>query len=163
MVLVSVLANNIRIIIIIIYYYYSGVNGQSRHSDQDTDQPLQFQYRYNQKMAKYAQGSTRSWFFFYSSYFFSCRSGTSNGYVFYAQSSQIQDGACGSRRKIQCMLNLWVKQLSSVIDRTPCRSILAGAASLVDLVNASSGNALTSGQRDDLPPLLTLLNILIYL
>ena len=51
--------------------------------------------------------------------------------------------------KIQGMLNLWVKQLSCVINRTACRSILAGAASLVDSVNASSGDDLTSGQRDD--------------
>ena len=98
MVLVSVLANNIRIIIIIIYYYYSGVNGQSRHSDQDTDQPLQ--YRYNQKMAKYAQGSTRSWFFFYSSYFFSCRSGASSGYGFDVQ-LQLKMELAGSGRTEQ--------------------------------------------------------------
>ena len=51
--------------------------------------------------------------------------------------------------KIQCMPNLWVKQLSSVVNRTACRSIIAGAASLVDSVNASSGDALTSVQRDD--------------
>ena len=31
----------------------TGVNGQSRHSDQDTDQPLN--HRFNQKKAKYAQ------------------------------------------------------------------------------------------------------------
>ncbi len=31
----------------------TGVTGQSRRSDLDTDQPLQ--YRFNQKMAKYAQ------------------------------------------------------------------------------------------------------------
>ncbi len=47
------------------------------------------------------------------------------------------------------MLNLWVKQLSCVINRTACRSILAGAASLVGSVNALSGDALTSEQRDD--------------
>ena len=46
--------------------------------------------------------------------------------------------------KIQCMLNLRVKQLSSVINRTACRSIIAGAKSLVDSVNASSGDTLTS-------------------
>ena len=45
------------------------------------------------------------------------------------------------------MPNLWVKQLSSVVNRTACRSIIA---SLVEWVNASSGDALTSGvQRDD--------------
>ena len=47
------------------------------------------------------------------------------------------------------MLNLWVKQLSCVINRTACGSILAGAVSLVDSVNASLGDALTSEQRDD--------------
>ena len=54
--------------------------------------------------------------------------------------------------KIQCTLNLWVKRqavIMYVINRTACRSILAGAASLVDSVNASSSDALTSEQRDD--------------
>ena len=53
--------------------------------------------------------------------------------------------------KIQSVLNIWVKQLSCVINRTACRSILAGAASLVDSVNASSGDALTltSEQHDE--------------
>ena len=51
--------------------------------------------------------------------------------------------------KIQCMLNLGVKQLSSVINKTACRSIIAGAESLVDSVNALSGDALTSEQRDN--------------
>ena len=47
------------------------------------------------------------------------------------------------------MLNFWVKQLSCVINRTACRSNLAGADSFVDSVNASSGDALTSAQRDE--------------
>ena len=46
--------------------------------------------------------------------------------------------------EVQNTLNFWVKQLSCVINRTACRSILVGAASLVDSVNASSGDALTS-------------------
>ena len=41
------------------------------------------------------------------------------------------------------------KQLSCVINRAACRSILAGAVSLADSVNASLGDALTSEQRDD--------------
>ena len=51
--------------------------------------------------------------------------------------------------QIQCMLNLWVKQLSCVINRTSCRTIIAGTAALVDAVNASSRDDLTSTQRDD--------------
>ena len=47
------------------------------------------------------------------------------------------------------MLNLWVKQLSCVINRTSCRTIIAGTAALVDAVNASSRDDLTSTQRDD--------------
>ena len=39
------------------------------------------------------------------------------------------------------------KQLSCVINRTACRSIVAGAAFLVESVNVSSGDALTSEQR----------------
>ena len=48
----------------------------------------------------------------------------------------------------QNVLNFWIKQLSCVINKTACRSILAGATSLVDSVNAPSGDALTSVQCD---------------
>ena len=51
--------------------------------------------------------------------------------------------------KIQDMLRFWVKQLTVVINRTASRSILAGAANLVDLVNATSGDTLSSEQCDD--------------
>ena len=51
--------------------------------------------------------------------------------------------------KIQSMLNLWVKQLSCVINRTACRSILAGAAALGEAVNASSRDDWTSTRRED--------------
>ena len=51
--------------------------------------------------------------------------------------------------KIQGMLNLWVKQLSCVINRTASRNIIAGKSALVDAVNASSRDDLTSTQRDD--------------
>ena len=47
------------------------------------------------------------------------------------------------------MLNLWVKQLSCVINRTAARNIMAGKAALVDAVNASSNDDRTSTQRDD--------------
>ena len=52
--------------------------------------------------------------------------------------------------EVQNVLNFWVQQLSCVINRTACRSILAGATSLVDSVNASSGDAWTSVQCDEL-------------
>ena len=51
-----------------------------------------------------------------------------------------------------CALNFWVKQLSPCVinrTRTACRSILAGVTSLVDSVNASSGDAWTSVQCDE--------------
>ena len=51
--------------------------------------------------------------------------------------------------KIKGMLNLWVKQLSCVINRTAARNIIAGKAALVDAVNASSNDDRTSTQRDD--------------
>ena len=51
--------------------------------------------------------------------------------------------------KIQGMLNLWVKKLSCVINRTACRTIVAGTAALVDAVNSSSRDNSTSTQRDD--------------
>ena len=47
------------------------------------------------------------------------------------------------------MFNLWVKQLSCVINRTAARIIMAGKAALVDAVNASSRDDRTSTQRDD--------------
>ena len=43
----------------------------------------------------------------------------------------------------------WVKQMSCVVDRAACRSILAGVAFLVESVNTLSGDALTSVQRDE--------------
>ena len=51
--------------------------------------------------------------------------------------------------KIKSTLNLWVKQLSCVINRTAARNIIAGKAALVDAVNASSKDDWTSNQRDD--------------
>ena len=56
---------------------------------------------------------------------------------------QVQSG------KIQGTLRFWVRQLTSVINKTACRSILAGAGSLVESTNATSCDDLTSGQRDD--------------
>ena len=47
------------------------------------------------------------------------------------------------------MLNLWVKQLSCVINRTAARNIMTGKAALIDAVNASSNDNRTSTQRDD--------------
>ena len=47
------------------------------------------------------------------------------------------------------MLNFWVKQFSCVITRAACRSILAGATSSVESVNASSCDALTFVQREE--------------
>ena len=41
------------------------------------------------------------------------------------------------------------KQLSCVINRTASRNIIAGKSALVDAVNASSRDDLTSTQRDD--------------
>ena len=51
--------------------------------------------------------------------------------------------------EVQNVLNFWVQQLSCVINRAACRSILAGATSLVDSINASSGDAWTSVQCDN--------------
>ena len=51
--------------------------------------------------------------------------------------------------KIKSTLNLWVKQLSCVINRTAARNIIAGKAALVDAVNASSKDDWSSNQRDD--------------
>ena len=60
----------------------TGVNGQSRHSDQHTDQPLQ--YRYNQKMAQYAQVAQDQGFSFIPVIFSHTvhSSDTSSGYGF---------------------------------------------------------------------------------
>ena len=49
----------------------------------------------------------------------------------------------------QNMLHFGVNQLPRVVNRAACRSILAGATSLADSVNASSGDALTSVQCDE--------------
>ena len=46
--------------------------------------------------------------------------------------------------KIMGMRNLWVKQISCVINRTASRNIMAGRAALVEAVNASSKDDRTS-------------------
>ena len=110
----------------------TGANGQSRRSDQDAEQPLQ--YRLNQeKMAKRAQIDQTVVAFTLNQIEFKMELADPD-----AQSS-----------KIQRAFSLWVKQSSCVINRTACRSILAGAAFLVVSVNSSSCDALTSEQRDD--------------
>ena len=128
----------------------TGVTGQSRRSDLDTDQPLQ--YRYNQKMTKYAQVAQENGFVFIPAIF--SHTGQIHKAVMDLMFSQIKhklelDDPDVKSSKIQGMLNLWVKQLSCVINRTSCRTIIAGTAALVDAVNASSRDDLTSTQRDD--------------
>ena len=103
-------------------------------------------------MAKYAQVAQDNGFTFIPAIF--SHTGQIHKSVMDLMFSQIKhkmelDDPEVQSSKIQGMLNFWVKQLSCVINRTACRSILAGAASLVDSVNASSGDDLTSGQRDD--------------
>ena len=51
--------------------------------------------------------------------------------------------------KIMGVRNLWVKQISCVINRTASRNIMSGRAALVEAVNASSKDDRTSTQRDD--------------
>ena len=70
-----------------------------------------------------------------------CRQGGTEFYFCY--DPQVQSS------KIKGMLNLWVKQLSCVINRTAARNIIAGKAALVDAVNASSNDDRTSNQRED--------------
>ena len=128
----------------------TGVTGQSRRSDLDTDQPLQ--YRYNQKMAKYAQVAQDNGFVFIPAIF--SHTGQIHEKFLEFMSSQIKyklelDDPEVQSSKIQGMLNLWVKQLSCVINRTASRNIIAGKSALVDAVNASSRDDLTSTQRDD--------------
>ena len=128
----------------------TGVNGQSRRSDQDADQPLQ--YRYNQKMSKYAQVAQQNGFVFIPAIF--SHTGQIHKAVMDLMYSQIKhklelDDPEVKSSKIQGMLNLWVKKLSCVINRTACRTIVAGTAALVDAVNSSSRDDSTSTQRDD--------------
>lgn len=47
------------------------------------------------------------------------------------------------------MVRFWVRQLTAVINRTASRSILSGAANLVDLVDVTAGDTLSSEQCDD--------------
>ena len=51
--------------------------------------------------------------------------------------------------KIQETLRFWLMQLLCVINRTACRSILAGASSLVDSTNAMVAEACTSEQCEE--------------
>ena len=49
--------------------------------------------------------------------------------------------------KIQSTFRFWVTQLACVINRTACRSILAGASSLVDSANVMLHNVDTADQH----------------
>ena len=51
--------------------------------------------------------------------------------------------------KIQETLRFWLMQLSCVINRTACRSILAEASSLVDSTNTMLAEAGTSEQYEE--------------
>ena len=51
--------------------------------------------------------------------------------------------------KIQETLRFWLMQLLCVINRTACRSILAGASSLVDSTNTILAEVCTSEQREE--------------
>ena len=111
------------------------------------------QYRFNQKMAKYAQVAQEHDFSFTPA--ISSHTGQVHQTAMDLMFNQIKhkmelvDPEVQSC-EVQNMLNFWVKQLSCVVNRTACRSILAGVTSLVDSVNASSGDAWTYAQRDEL-------------
>ena len=118
----------------------TGVTGQSRRSDTGTDQPLE--YRFNQKKDKYAQVAQDNGYLFIPAIF--SHTGQIHKAVLDLMSSQIfkhkleLDDPQVQSSKIKSMLNLWVKQLSCVINRTAARNIMAGKAALVDAVNAST-------------------------
>ena len=86
-----------------------GVNGQSRRSDQETDQPLH--YRFNQKIVKYAQVAHEHGYSFIPAIF--SHTGQVHQTVMAFMFNQIK---CKMElmdpdvhaSKIQCMLNLWV-------------------------------------------------------
>ena len=128
----------------------TGVNGQSRQSDTGTDQPLE--YRCNQKKNKYTQVAQDNGYRFIPAIF--SHTGQIHKDVMDLMSDQIKhklqlDDPQVQSSKVKGMLNLWVKQLSCVINRTAARNIIAGKAALVDAVNASSRDDLTSTLRDD--------------
>ena len=128
----------------------TGVNGQSRRSDTETDQPLE--YRCKQKKDKYTQVAQDNGYRFIPAIF--SHTGQIHKDVMDLMSDQIKhklqlDDHQVQSSKIKGMLNLWVKQLSCVINRTAARNIIAGKAALVDAVNASSNDDRTSTQRDD--------------
>ena len=51
--------------------------------------------------------------------------------------------------KIQETLRFWLMQLSCVINKTACKSILAGASSLVNSTNTMLVEVCTSEQREE--------------
>ena len=103
-------------------------------------------------MAKYAQVAQDNGFVFIPAIF--SHTGQIHKAVLELMFSQIKyklelDDPEVQSSKIKGMLNLWVKQLSCVINRTASRIIMAGKAALVDAVNASSRDDRTSTHRDD--------------
>ena len=128
----------------------TGVTGRSRQSDEDTDSPLENRYR--QKMAKYAQVAQDNGYIFIPAIF--SHTGQIHKEVMDLMFKQIKgklelDDEQVQNSKIMGMRNLWVKQISCVINRTASRNIMAGRAALVEAVNASSKDDRSSTQRDD--------------
>mgnify|MGYP003318695805 CR=1 FL=1 len=120
------------------------------HTDEDTDSPLENRYR--QKMAKYAQVAQDNGYIFIPAIF--SHTGQIHKEVMDLMFKQIKgklelDDEQVQNSKIMGMRNLWVKQISCVINRTASRNIMAGRAALVEAVNASSKDDRTSTQRDD--------------
>ena len=105
-----------------------------------------------QKMAKYAQVAQDNGYIFIPAIF--SHTGQIHKEVMDLMFKQIKgklelDDEQVQNSKIMGMRNLWVKQISCVINRTASRNIMAGRAALVEAVNASSKDDRTSTQRDD--------------
>ena len=137
---------------IIVDVSVTGVNGQARRSDLDTDQHLH--YRFNQKKAKYAQIAQTHGLSFMPAMF--SHTGQIHQAILDLMYNQIKlkleltdPQTQGS--KIQETLRFWLMlmQLTCVINRTACMSILAGTSSLVDSTNTTLAEACTSEQCEE--------------
>ena len=94
----------------------TGVNGQARHSDEDTDQPLR--HRFNQKKAKYAQIAQTNGLYFIPAIF--SHTGQIHQAIMDLMFNQIKlklelADPQVQNDKIQGTLRFWVRQLVSSI------------------------------------------------
>jgi len=131
----------------------TGVDGQSRASDDFPDRPLQI--RYDQKMAKYGHIVDQSRFQFVPTIF--SHTGQIHGAFKSLLGEQIRQNLVAFEgqakpSKIKSVMKWWSKCISMVIAKTASRNVAFKAAKIADSAFAGQSEILTREvARDDVP------------